>query len=103
MGGIIYLIFGLVSFLYLIIEMNTTAASESRPIDYYEKNIQVVLNVLYIIAGIMLLIGAGLIFYYVKMLYDEKKIKEKEELLILTKKIEGERDNQNIPLGTSFE
>lgn len=40
MGGIIYLIFGLIAFLYLIIEMNTTAASESRPIEYYENNIK---------------------------------------------------------------
>lgn len=83
--------------------MNTTAASESRPIEYYENNIQAVLNALYIIAGIMLLIGAGLILYYVKILYDEKKAKEEEEKLLLTRNIEGGRDNQNIPLGTSFE
>lgn len=51
----------------------------------------------------MLLIGAGLILYYVKILYDEKKAKEEEEKLLLTRNIEGGRDNQNIPLGTSFE
>ena len=51
----------------------------------------------------MLLIWAGLILYYVKILYDEKKAKEEEEKLLLTRNIEGGRDNQNIPLGTSFE
>ena len=103
MGGIIYLVFGLIAFLYLIIQMNTTAASEARPFDYYELNISVVLNVFYILAGVMLLTGAGLILYYVKLLYDEKKIKEEEEKLMLTRDIEGGGDNKSIPLGTTFE
>ena len=50
----------------------------------------------------MLLIGAGLILYYVKLLYDEKKIKEEEEKLMLARDIEG-GDNKTIPLGTTFE
>lgn len=102
MGGIIYLVFGLIAFLYLIIQTNTTAASESRPIDYYNDHISTVLNVFYILAGVMLLIGAGLILYYVKLLYDEKKIKEEEEKLMLARDIEG-GDNKTIPLGTTFE
>lgn len=102
MGGIIYLVFGLIAFLYLLIEMNTTSASEARPIDFYEKNIGLVLNILYILAGIMLLIGAGLILYYVKLLYDEKKIKEEEEKMMLARDIEG-GESKNIPLGTTFE
>ena len=83
--------------------MNTTAASEARPLDYYDLNISVVLNVFYILAGVMLLTGAGLILYYVKLLYDEKKIKEEEEKLMLTRDIEGGGDNKSIPLGTTFE
>lgn len=88
LGGIMYLVFGIIAFLYLLIEMNTSASTETRPPAYYIKHINIYLNILYIIAGIMLLVGSAFILYYVKLLYEEKKIKEEEEKLMLTKEIE---------------
>ena len=85
-------------------DLSKNAKAAADIVDNFKpEQYQAVLNALYIIAGIMLLIGAGLILYYVKILYDEKKAKEEEEKLLLTRNIEGGRDNQNIPLGTSFE
>ena len=45
----------------------------------------------------MLLIGAGLILFYVKLLYSERKIKEEIEKLVLEKQIEGKNIN-SVPL-----
>ena len=97
LGGMMYLVLGLIVFLYLIIVKNSSSSIESRPIEYYEKNILTTMNVLYIISGCMLLIGAGLILFYVKLLYSERKIKEEIEKLVLEKQIEGKNLN-SVPL-----
>ena len=89
LGGIMYLVLGLIAFLYLIIEMNTSASQEARPKEYYENNIALYLNLFYILAGIMLLTAAGLILFFVKQLYNEKKIKEEEEKNNIIKQEEG--------------
>ena len=100
LGGIMYLVFGIIAFLYLLIEMNSVASSEPRPISYYTDHINIYLNIFYILAGIMLLQGSGLILYYVKLLYDEKKIKEDEEKLMLTR---GAEEGGNAPLVSTDE
>lgn len=89
LGGIMYLVLGLIAFLYLIIEMNTSASQEARPKEYYDNNIGLYLNLFYILAGIMLLTAAGLILFFVKQLYNEKKIKEEEEKNNIIKQEEG--------------
>lgn len=89
LGGIMYLVLGLIAFLYLIIEMNTSASQETRPKEYYENNIAIYLNLFYVFAGIMLLTSAGLILFFVKQLYNEKKIKEEEESNNIIRKEEG--------------
>lgn len=100
LGGIMYLVFGIIAFLYLLIEMNSAASSETRPIPYYTNHINIYLNIFYILAGIMLLLGSGLILYYVKLLYDEKKIKEDEEKLMLAR---GAEEGGNAPLVSTDE
>lgn len=97
LGGMVYLVLGLILFLYLIIVKKSTSSTEARPPEYYENNILTTMNILNIISGCMLLIGAGLILFYVKLLYSERKIKEEKEKLALANQIEGKNIN-TIPL-----
>lgn len=92
LGGMMYLVLGLIAFLYLILISNSSASSEARPEEFYLHNIGDIMDAFYSISGAFLLIGAGCILYYVRQLYLEKKIKEELEKLMLIKQIEGRTD-----------
>lgn len=89
LSGMMYLVLGLIAFLYLLLVSNSSASAEARPAGFYLYNISIIMDVLYIISGAFLLIGSGCILYYVRQLYLEKKIKEELEKLMLIKQIEG--------------
>ena len=97
LGGMMYLVLGLIAFLYLILISNSSASSEARPEEYYLHNIGDIMDAFYSISGAFLLIGAGCILYYVRQLYLENKITEELEKLMLIKQIEG-RTAMGAPL-----
>ena len=97
LGGMMYLVLGLIAFLYLILVSNSSASTEARPEGYYLYHIGTLMDVFYIISGVFLLSGAGCILYYVRQLYLEKKIKVELEKLMLIKQIEG-KTNMGAPL-----
>lgn len=89
LGGIMYFVLGVIVFLYIFIVENAQAASESRPIEYWDYKIDSWMKALYIISGIFLIVASIMILLCGKYLYDIQKITMEEEKVALQQKYEG--------------
>jgi len=70
---IIYFVFGFLIFFFIAIKKYTRIAVETRPIEYYSYHIDQIINITFIISGILFLLNSLLIFLYYKKLKDYNK------------------------------
>ena len=105
--GLTYLVIGIVTFLYLIVEKNSVASMESRGAAYYLYHIDVIIKWLYYLSGVMILIGGIAVLAYSNDLAKEIKRKKNEEKQNLLLKYEVGKNNNELeiknPLSTRIE
>ena len=70
---IIYFVFGFLIFFFIAIKKYTRIAVETRPIEYYSYHIDKIINIVFIISGILFLFNSLLIFLYYKKLKEYNK------------------------------
>ena len=70
---IIYFVFGFLIFFFIAIKKYTRIAVETRPIEYYSYHIDKIINIVFIISGILFLLNSLLIFLYYKKLKEYNK------------------------------
>ena len=70
---IIYFVFGFLIFFFIAIKKYTRIAVETRPIEYYSYHIDKIINIVFIISGILFLFNSLLIFLYYKNLKEYNK------------------------------
>ena len=80
---IIYFVFGIVVFFFIAIKKYTRIAVETRPIEYYSYHIDQIINIAFIISGILFLLNSLLIFLYYKNLKNFNKYMDIQRKKIL--------------------
>ena len=91
LSSLFYLVFGIIVFLYIFIQRYSTTPSHAKPIEYFEKNIDLINKILYYLSGIFLFCGSILIFIYVRNLSNLITLKQNKQ-----KMLEENLNNNNI-------
>ena len=103
LSSIFYLVFGIIVFLYLFIQRYSTTPSHAKPVEYFEKNIDLINKILYYLSGIFIFFGSILIFIYVRNLSNLITLKKNKQKMLEenlnnnnTNTNEGLFNNENI-------
>lgn len=82
LSSIFYLVFGIIVFLYLFIQRYSTTPSHAKPVEYFEKNIDLINKILYYLSGIFIFFGSILIFIYVRNLSNLITLKQNKQKIL---------------------
>ncbi len=103
LSSLFYLVFGIIVFLYIFIQRYSTTPSHAKPIEYFEKNIDLINKILYYLSGIFVFFGSILIFIYVRNLSNLITLKKNKQKMLEenlnnnnTNTNEGLFNNENI-------
>ena len=82
LSSIFYLVFGIIVFLYLFIQRYSNTPSHAKPVEYFEKNIDLINKILYYLSGIFIFFGSILIFIYVRNLSNLITLKQNKQKIL---------------------
>ena len=103
LSSLFYLVFGIIVFLNIFIQRYSTTPSHAKPVEYFEKNIDLINKILYYLSGIFVFFGSILIFIYVRNLSNLITLKKNKQKMLEenlnnnnTNTNEGLFNNENI-------